>query len=100
MIQGIVMKTGEVFLSSNIEKIVPEDYNNPDLEVTQPYVLEKIPLTGSINIKPYLEGFTSQTVFSFRTDDVLTLFSPEENIIEEYKKQTGVVEQLELNVEE
>lgn len=100
MIQGIVMKNGNIILTSNIEKIVPEDYNDPDLEITDPYLVEKISITNSLMIKAYLKDYTNQSIFSFRSEDILTLFSPKENLIEEYKKLTGVVEQLELSMEE
>jgi hypothetical protein len=100
MIQGIVMKNGNIFITSNIEKIVPDDYNDPDLEITQPHLVEKVNITNSITLKPFLGDYTNQTIFSFRTEDVLTLFSPTESLIEEYKQKTGVQEQLELKIEE
>lgn len=94
------MKNGNVFLTSNIEKIVPDDYNDPDLEITQPYLVERVKLTNSLIIKPFLEDYTNQTIFSFRTEDILTLFSPTESLIDEYKTETGVQEQLELEIQE
>lgn len=100
MVQGIVMKNGNIILTSNIEKIVPEDYNDPDLEISYPYLIEKIAITNSTILKSYLGDYTNQYVFSFRSEDILTLFSPKEHLIEDYKKQIGLVEQLELNVEE
>lgn len=92
------MKNGDILISSKIEKIVPDDYNDPDLEVTEPYLV-KTNIVDSIYIKRYLEELTEQKVFSFRSDDILTAFSPREILIEEYKKKTKVEEQLELDIE-
>ena len=97
-IQGIVMKNGDVLISSKIEKIVPDDYNDPDLEVTEPYLV-KTNVVDSVYIKRYLGELTEQKIFSFRSDDILTAFSPKEILIEEYKKETKVGEQLELDIE-
>lgn len=100
MVQGIILKNNNILLSSNIEKIVPDDYNDPDLEVSNPYIVEKVQITNSLVIKPYLGEYTEQTIFSLRSEDILTVFTPRFNLVEEYKKQTGVEEQLELNIEE
>ena len=97
MIQGIVMKNRDIIITSSITKIAPDDYNDPDLEIIDPYLLLTTS-TDSVYIKPYLNDFSDQKVFSFRSEDALTMFSPKDNIIEEYKKNTGVQEQLELNV--
>lgn len=97
MIQGIVMKTGDILVASNITKIVPDDYNDPDLEIMNPYILLKS-IADSIFIKPYLSDYTNQLVFSIRSEDILTMFSPKERILDEYKKMTGEEEQLELNL--
>lgn len=98
MIQGIVLKNGDIIISSKIEKIVPEDYNDPDLEVTEPYLV-KTNVANSVYIKPYLIEFTNQKIFSFRSEDILTAFTPRELLIEEYKKETKVEDQLELAIE-
>lgn len=99
MIQGIIMKNGDVLIASNITKIVPDDYNDPDLEFIEPYLLLKT-ITDSVFIKPYLSDYTNQTIFSFRSEDILTMFSPKQQIVDEYKKMIGLEEQLELNVDD
>jgi len=100
MVQGIVLKNNDILLTSNIEKIVPDDYNDPDLELTVPYVVQLVKLTNGLILKPFLGDYTNQKVFSLRSEDVLTMFTPNEYLIEEYKKLTGVEEQLELSVGE
>lgn len=99
MVQGIVLKNNDVLITSNIEKIVPDDYNDPDLDIEKPYILKSQITKNSYVIQPYLSEYTNQTTFSFRSEDILTMFTPNVYIIEEYKKQTGVEEQLELNIE-
>jgi hypothetical protein len=99
MIQGIILKIGDILITSEITKIVPDDYTDPDLELVAPYILLKS-VGDSIHIKPYLSDYTNQTVFSFRSEDILTMFSPKESLVERYKKLTGVEEQLELDVNE
>jgi hypothetical protein len=49
-------------------------------------------------MKPYISEYSNQTIFSFRSDDILTMFSPKERLIDEYKKLNGLVEQLEPDV--
>lgn len=98
MIQGIVMKNRDVILSSKLEKIVPDDYNDPDLEISDPYVVKKT-ITNSLFLEKYLGDYTNQNVFSLRTEDILTAFSPKDSLVEEYKKNTNVQEQLELDIE-
>ncbi len=98
MVQGIIMKNKDILISLNIDKVVPDDYNDPDLEVTKPYILDRT-ITNSVQIKPYLEEYTDQNIFSFRSEDILTMFTPKNNIVEQYKKLIGVEEQLELNIE-
>lgn len=100
MVQGIVLKNNDILLTSNIEKIVPDDYNDPDLELTVPYVVQLVKLTNGLILKPFLGDYTNQKTFSLRSEDVLTMFTPNEYLIEEYKKLTGVEEQLELSVGE
>lgn len=100
MVQGIVLKNNDVILTSNIEKIVPDDYNDPDLEITIPYIVQSVKITNSLMLKPFLGDYTNQKIFSLRSEDVLTAFTPNEYLIEEYKKVTGVEEQLEMNMEE
>lgn len=97
-IHGIVMKNGDILISPKVEKIVPDDYTDPDLEITEPYLVQTTAV-DSVYIKRYLGDFTEQKVFSFRRDDILTVFSPKEILIEEYKKETKVEEQLELDIE-
>lgn len=97
MAQGIVLKNGDILITSNIQKVVQEDYNDPDLEITNPYKLE-LSITKSVYMKPYLEEYTDQTIFSFRGDDILTMFSVKSNIEEEYKKNTQPEEQLSLDI--
>ena len=98
MFQGIILKNGDILVSSNVEKIVPEDYNDPDIEISNPFSLS-LSITKSIVMNPYMGDYTEQKVFSFRSDDILTMFSPRSNIEDEYKKLTGVEEQLELNID-
>lgn len=98
MVQGIIFKNKDIILTSNIEKIVPDDYNDPDLEILDPYLVQIVSITGSLVIKPFLSDYTEQTTFSFRSEDILTMFTPKNNLVEEYKKATGVEEQLELDV--
>lgn len=97
MVQGIVLKNGDILITSKIEKVVPEDYNDPDLEISNPYKLE-LTLTKSVSMKPYLEEYSDQKIFSFRGDDILTMFSVKSRIEEEYKKITTPEEQLELDI--
>jgi hypothetical protein len=98
VINGIVLKTGEILIASEITKIVPDEYNDPDLEIINPYIMLKT-MADSVYIKPYLCEFTDQLTFSFRSDDILTLFSPKESLIEEYKNKTIKEEQLNIDLE-
>ena len=97
MYQGIILKKGDILITSKITKIVPDDYTDPDLELVNPYILLKS-IADNIYMKPYISEYSNQTIFSFRSDDILTMFSPKERLIDEYKKLTGVLEQLELDV--
>ena len=97
MYQGIILKKGDILITSKITKIVPDDYTDPDLELVNPYILLKS-IADNIYMKPYISDYSNQTIFSFRSDDILTMFSPKERLIDEYKKLTGVLEQLELDV--
>ena len=97
MFQGIILKKGDILITSKITKIVPDDYTDPDLELVNPYILLKS-IADNIYMKPYISDYSNQTIFSFRSDDILTMFSPKERLIDEYKKLTGVLEQLELDV--
>ena len=97
MYQGIILKKGDILITSKITKIVPDDYTDPDLELVNPYILLKS-IADNIYMKPYISEYSNQTIFSFRSDDILTMFSPKERLIDEYKKLTGVDEQLELDV--
>jgi hypothetical protein len=97
MFQGIILKKGDILITSKITKIVPDDYTDPDLELENPYILLKS-IADSIYMKPYISEYSNQTIFSFRSDDILTMFSPKERLINEYKKLIGLVEQLELDV--
>jgi hypothetical protein len=97
MFQGIILKKGDILITSKITKIVPDDYTDPDLELVNPYILLKS-IADNIYMKPYISEYSNQTIFSFRSDDILTMFSPKERLIDEYKKLTGVLEQLELDV--
>lgn len=97
MFQGIILKKGDILITSKITKIVPDDYTDPDLELVNPYILLKS-IADSIYMKPYISEYSNQTIFSFRSDDILTMFSPKERLIDEYKKLTGLGEQLELDV--
>ena len=98
MFQGIILKKGDILITSKITKIVPDDYTDPDLELVNPYILLKS-IADNIYMKPYISEYSNQTIFSFRSDDILTMFSPKERLIDEYKKLTGVLEQLELDVD-
>lgn len=98
MSQGILMKNKDVLIVSTITKIVPDEFDDPDLEIVNPYVVKKTS-SNSIYIEPFLNLITDQTSFSLRSDDILTLFSPSENLIEEHKKATKVDEQLEFNID-
>ena len=98
MFQGIILKKGDILITSKITKIVPDDYTDPDLELENPYILLKS-IADSIYMKPYISEYSNQTIFSFRSDDILTMFSPKERLINEYKKLIGLVEQLELDVD-
>jgi hypothetical protein len=97
MYQGIILKKGDILITSKITKIVPDDYTDPDLELVNPYILLKS-IADNIYMKPYISEYSNQTIFSFRSDDILTMFSPKERLIDEYKKLTGLGEQLELDV--
>jgi hypothetical protein len=97
MFQGIILKKGDILITSKITKIVPDDYTDPDLELVNPYILLKS-IADNIYMKPYISEYSNQTIFSFRSDDILTMFSPKERLIDEYRKLTGVLEQLELDV--
>lgn len=97
MFQGIILKKGDILITSKITKIVPDDYTDPDLELVNPYIVLKS-IADNIYMKPYISEYSNQTIFSFRSDDILTMFSPKERLIDEYKKLTGVDEQLELDV--
>jgi hypothetical protein len=97
MFQGIILKKGDILITSKITKIVPDDYTDPDLELVNPYILLKS-IADNIYMKPYISEYSNQTIFSFRSDDILTMFSPKERLIDEYKKLTGFGEQLELDV--
>jgi len=97
MFQGIILKKGDILITSKITKIVPDDYTDPDLELVNPYILLKS-IADNIYMKPYISEYSNQTIFSFRSDDILTMFSPKERLIDEYKKLNGLVEQLELDV--
>ena len=98
MYQGIILKKGDILITSKITKIVPDDYTDPDLELVNPYILLKY-IADNIYMKPYISEYSNQTIFSFRSDDILTMFSPKERLIDEYKKLTGLGEQLELDVD-
>ena len=98
MYQGIILKKGDILITSKITKIVPDDYTDPDLELVNPYILLKS-IADNIYMKPYISEYSNQTIFSFRSDDILTMFSPKERLIDEYKKLTGLVEQLEFDVD-
>jgi hypothetical protein len=97
MFQGIILKKGDILITSKITKIVPDDYTDPDLELENPYILLKS-IADNIYMKPYISEYSNQIIFSFRSDDILTMFSPKERLIDEYKKLTGADEQLELDV--
>lgn len=102
MAQGIVLKNTDVLIVSNITKIVPEDYSDPDLELESPYYIKTriTDVVDSVRIEPYLNHYTDQTIISLRSEDILTMFTPKQSIVEEYKKAIGVEDQLELNIEE
>lgn len=97
MVQGIVLKTGDILITSKIEKIVQEDYNDPDLDIENPYKL-KLSIANSVCMCPYLEEYTDQNIFSFRSDDIITMFSVKSYIEEEYIKNTQPEEQLSLEI--
>lgn len=96
-ITGIIFKNGDIIVTSNITKIVPDDYNDPDIEISYPYKIEKT-VADSFYLTPYLGRYTNQLIFSFRSDDVFTFFNPNENIAEDYKRLTNAEEQLKLNI--
>jgi hypothetical protein len=103
MIQGIVLKNNMVLIVSEIVKSIQEDYGGPDLDVSNPHIVEvkheDTPALKHIVIKPFLVDCTDQKVFSFRSDDVLTMFSPSLDLSEKYKSILGLNEQLELDVD-
>jgi hypothetical protein len=97
MIYGIVLKTGQKLLTANINKVVPEDYNDPDLEISFPFeVLSGV--TDSPYLIRYLNNITEQTSFSFRTEDILTFFIPNLNLSDQYLKLNDIEPQLELDI--
>lgn len=98
MIQGILLKNKDILIVSDITKVVPDDYTDPDLEITSPYVVKRTN-SNSIYIEPFLNLITEQTNFSLRSEDIFTLFTPTDNLIEEHKRATKVQEQLEFDME-
>lgn len=97
MITGLYLKNGQIIITLNLEKISPEDYTEPDLLVEHPYEvlmgISKIPY-----IDRYLSKYTDQNVFSFRSEDVLTVFKPNAELCKEYVIANGIEEQLELQL--
>lgn len=53
MFQGIILKKGDILITSKITKIVPDDYTDPDLELVNPYILLKS-IADNIYMKPYI----------------------------------------------
>jgi hypothetical protein len=97
MISGLYLKNGQKIIALNLEKISPDDYNDPDLVVENPYevLLED---SGCINIVRYLSDYTEQNIFSFRTEDVLTIFKPNPELCKQYNILNNIEEQLELTI--
>jgi hypothetical protein len=97
MICGIVLKTGQKLLTSNINKVVPEDYNDPDLEISSPFEI-LLGVSNSPYLVRYLNNITEQTTFSFRTEDILTFFIPNLSLSDQYLKLNDIEPQLELDL--
>jgi hypothetical protein len=98
MISGLYLKNGQKIVTSNIEKISADEYNDdPDLIVENPYEI-LLGNPGCLDIVRYLSEYTDQNVFSFRTEDVLTIFKPNADICKQYVIANGIEEQLELQI--
>lgn len=96
MVKGIVLKNGTILLTNNIEKIVPEDYNDPDLIISYPFELKY--LNSSLEMHPYLSNYTDQINFSIRSDDILTMFSPLDTVSNTYLDNVNLDDQLEMDL--
>jgi hypothetical protein len=97
MISGIYLKNGQILISSKLEKISPEDYNDPDIVVENPYeVFSVLGKPECLDIGRYLSLYTEQSSFSFHSEDILTAFKPNSELCKKYVIANGMDEQLEL----
>jgi len=87
MIQAVVFKNGNILVSNNVIKVVAEDYDDPDFEMHFPY---KVDLGDKLY--PYLGVLTDQTVFSFKSNDIFTMFTPNEMLTKKYLTATKIEE--------
>lgn len=97
MISGLHLKNGEKLIVLNLEEIEQEDYNYPNLLATKPYEVVRS-ISGGLYITPYMNDYTDQDTFSFRTDDILTIFKPNDYLRKLYVIENGIEEQLELSL--
>ena len=68
-------------LITEVEEIMAEQ-GEPDCKFTNPYLFNSVD-----NMKPWLEA-SNQTEYMLRSEDILTIAQPTEEVIKKYKELT------------
>ena len=80
-VQCLYLKNNLLLLAEVIE--VSADIGEPDCKLVKPYLVNQ----SSLEISPWLD-FSPQDVILLRSDDILTMVDPSENLKDEYLKVT------------
>ena len=80
VIKLIVLTSKEILLSE-IEEVGSE-IGEPDCKFINPYLFNSVD-----NMKPWLEA-SNQTEYMLRSEDILTIAQPTEEVIKKYKELT------------
>jgi hypothetical protein len=86
MIQGIILTNNKILLSKIVEIMV--DIGEPNCKLINP-VEVTTEISNIKNLKRYLNHYTEDTEFMISSDNILTIFTPSEDLKEKYLSLIG-----------
>jgi hypothetical protein len=86
MIQGIILTNNKILLSNIVEVMV--DIGEPNCKLINP-VEVTTEISNIKSFKRYLSHYTEDTEFMISSDNILTIFTPSEDLKEKYLSLIG-----------